>query len=168
MNKDDNLELNEDYEEINEDLIDEEYEKFESSPEELNNEELDEKKEDEYTICSECETIIDDNDKFCPNCGCLFLDSSDLKYNKLEQTIKTILTYSTVVSSIISILAILIFIGGIIVASKVESGLVFFTFLITAVLTFISSLVFEAFANWFAYSLKSLYEIRRILFKQNK
>lgn len=168
MNKDDNLELNEDYEEINEDLIDEEYEKFESSPEELNNEELDEEKEDEYTICSECETIIDDNDKFCPNCGCLFLDSSDLKYNKLEQTIKTILTYSTVVSSIISILAILIFIGGIIVASKVESGLVFFTFLITAVLTFISSLVFEAFANWFAYSLKSLYEIRRILFKQNK
>lgn len=168
MNKDDNLELNEDYEEINEDLIDEEYEKFESSPEELNNEELDEETKDEYTICSECETIIDDNDKFCPNCGCLFLDSSDLKYNKLEQTIKTILTYSTVVSSIISILAILIFIGGIIVASKVESGLVFFTFLITAVLTFISSLVFEAFANWFAYSLKSLYEIRRILFKQNK
>jgi len=165
MDKDDNLELNE---ELNEDLIDEEYEKFEPSPEELNKEELEEEKEDEYTICSECETIIDDNDKFCPNCGCLFLDNSDLKYNKLEQTIKTILTYSTVVSSIISILAILIFIGGIIAASEAESGLVFFVFLITAILTFISSLVFEAFANWFAYSLKSLYEMRRILFQKNK
>lgn len=165
MDKDDNLELNEDYEEIDDDLIDEEYEEL---TEEINNEDSEKDSETEYTICSECETIIDDNDKFCPNCGCLFLDSSDLKYNKLEQTIKTILTYSTVVTSIISILAILIFIGGIVVASETESGFVFFIFLIIAILTFVSAAVFEAFANWFAYSLKSLYEIRRILFQKNK
>ena len=176
MDKDDNLELSKELEAINEYLINEKHKKpeeinnyeFNEEQDEINNDALDEEQEEEYTICSECETIIDDNDKFCPNCGCLFLDSSNLKYNKLEQTIKTILNYSTVVRCIITILAILIFIGGIVAATEVESALIFFTFLIAAIITFVSSLIFEAFANWFAYSLKSLYEIRRILFKQNK
>jgi hypothetical protein len=33
-----------------------------------------EQTENDYSICSDCENKIDENDDFCPNCGCLFVD----------------------------------------------------------------------------------------------
>lgn len=31
--------------------------------------------ENDFTLCGYCENKIDENDDFCPNCGCLFIDN---------------------------------------------------------------------------------------------
>ena len=124
--------------------------------------------------CGNCGKVIDSDDASCPHCGAFF-DEGDTKEiraiappaitfdTKVKNTVLGLEKVANAIKILSIIAAILVFIGGMILASEAEygSGEIFLAYLIYTLLLIGNAYVSYLIFNWLSHTLNCLYQITK-------
>lgn len=114
--------------------------------------------------CSVCETQINEEDKFCKNCGTIFVDANDDEVSEIKSSddykiIKTYIqlkNFGITFKCISIVLSVILFICSLV---SISISFLFFIYgFIFAITIFIMGFVGDLFFKWLSYMLKLNYK----------